>query len=660
MAPQSINHLDKRKVITMKRMNIDIETFSSSNLIECGVYRYAEEPTFEVLLFGVSIDGGPVRCYDLKRGEKLPADIINGLTDESVIKVAFNAQFERICLSQYLGEYLRPDSWRCTMVASLHLGLPGSLEAVGAVLGLEKQKMKEGRELIKYFCIPCKETKTNGRRTRNLPEHAPGRWDLFKEYNIRDVETEMAIADKISRFPVPDQVWDEYILDQYVNDAGVGIDMIFAEQAIRCDEELRDKYLARARVLTGLDNPNSPIQIKDWLSDHGLEMETLTKKDVREAIAKATDDVREVLELRQLTSKSSVKKYTAMKSCCCKDGRAHGLLQFVGAGRTGRWAGRLIQVQNLPRNEISDLEVARSLIRSGCFDAAELLYDSVPDVLSQLIRTAFIPADGCEFLVADYAQVESRYLSWMAGEQWRMDVFENDGDIYSETASKMFHKPVSKHGPNAELRQRGKVSELALGYGGSVGALIQMGAIDLGVPEEELKPMVDTWRAANPKIVQLWWDTGDAVIKVIKDKVPQQVKNLRIRYEAGFLIITLPSGRSLYYPKPRIVQNEYGRESVTYEGIGPTKKWERIESYGPKFIENVTQAACRDLLAEAILRLDRAGYKVVMHVHDEVIVEAKEGTDLDKVCQIMGETPSWAPGLKLTAAGFKCKFYQKD
>ena len=644
----------------MKRINIDIETFSSSNLAECGVYRYAEDPAFEVLLFSVSVDGGPVRCYDLKRGEQLPDDIVAALTDASVIKVAYNAQFERVCLSRHLGQYLRPESWRCTMVASLHLGLPGSLEAVGAVLGLEKQKMKEGRELIKYFCVPCKETKSNGRRSRNLPEHAPGEWEIFKAYNIRDVETEMSIADKISRFPVPDQVWEQYVLDQYINDTGVGIDMTFAEQAIRCDEELRDKYLARARELTGLENPNSPIQIKEWLSEHGMPMKTLTKKDVRETIPIAEGDAREVLELRQLLSKSSVKKYAAMENCCCNDGRSHGLLQFLGAGRTGRWAGRLIQVQNLPRNEIADLEVARSLIRSGCFEAAELLYDSVPDILSQLIRTAFVAEDGCEFLVADYSAVEARYLSWMAGEEWRMEVFANDGDIYSETASRMFHKPVSKHGPNAELRQRGKVSELALGYGGSVKALEAMGALDLGIPEEDLKPMVETWREANPRIVQLWWDVGDAVVRTIKDKMPQRVGNLKFRYESGFLIITLPSGRSLYYPRPRIVMNEYNRESVTYEGITAAKRWDRIESYGPKFCENVTQAACRDLLAEAMLRLDRAGYKIVMHVHDEVVIEAKEGTDLDAVCQIMGETPDWAPGLKLTAAGFRCKFYQKD
>ncbi len=644
----------------MERMNIDIETYSGSNLAECGVYRYAEDPDFEVLLFGVSIDGGPVQCYDLKSGENLPPEIVSGLLDKSVMKIAFNAQFERICLSRHLGKYLAPVSWRCTMVSSLALGLPGSLEAVGAVLGLEKQKMKEGKDLIRYFCIPCKETKTNGRRTRNLPSHAPQQWELFKAYNIRDVETEMAIADKISRFPVGDQVWEQYVLDQYINDAGVEIDAVFVEKAIECDETLREKYISRAREITGLDNPNSPLQIKDWLSEHGLQMESLSKKDVRAAIPTAIGDVKEVLELRQLTSKSSVKKYTAMESCRCKDGRAHGLLQFLGAGRTGRWAGRLVQVQNLPRNEISDLEVARNLIRSGCFEAAELLYDSVPDVLSQLIRTAFIPHNNNKFIVADYGQVEARYLSWMAGEKWRMEVFENDEDIYCASASQMFGVPVEKHGINGELRQKGKISELALGYGGSSMALLAMGAIEQGLKEEELKPLVDSWRAANPKIVKLWWDTGDAVIKTVKDKLPQQVKNIRTRYESGFLIITLPSGRELFYAKPRIIENEYGRESVTYEGVGAAKRWERIESYGPKFIENVTQAACRDLLAEAMLRLDKAGYKIVMHVHDEVIIEAPMDADVDTVCRIMSQTPSWAEGLKLTAAGYECMFYQKD
>jgi DNA polymerase len=644
----------------MKTLNIDIETYSGSNLSECGVYRYSEDPAFEVLLFSVSIDGGPVRCYDLMQGEKLPYNVISGLKDSEVKKIAYNAQFERICLSRHLGIYLSPESWRCTMVHALTLGLPGSLEAVGAVLGLEKQKMKEGRDLIKLFSIPTKPTKANGNRKRTLPSHAPDRWEKFKEYNVRDVETEMAIAEKIARFPVPDSVWEQYVLDQYINDAGVGIDITFAEQAIACDEILKEKYLTRAQKLTGLENPNSPIQLKDWLNENGVEMDSLAKSDVDEMLEIVTGAPKEVLQLRKLLSKSSVKKYKAMENCRCSDGRAHGLLQFVGAGRTGRWAGRLIQVQNLPQNHISDLEVARKLIRSGCFEAAELLYDSVPDTLSQLIRTAFVPEEGRKFIVADFSAVEARYLSWMAGEKWRMDVFEADGDIYSETASRMFGVPVSKHGPNAELRQKGKISELALGYGGSVGALKQMGALKQGLEEDELQPLVNTWRSTNPKIVSLWWDMGNAVIKAVKDKTPQKVRNVSIHYESGFLIITLPSGRSLYYARPRVDKNEMDRDQVTYEGVAANKHWERIESYGPKFIENVTQAACRDLLAEAMLRLDRAGYKIVMHVHDEVVIEAPMDADVDTVCQIMGETPSWAEGLKLTAAGYECQFYQKD
>lgn len=644
----------------MKTLNIDIETYSGSNLAECGVYKYSEDPAFEVLLFSVSIDGGPVRCYDLKQGEKLPYNVVSGLKDPEVIKIAYNAQFERICLSRHLGIYLGPESWRCTMVHALTLGLPGSLEAVGAVLDLEKQKMREGRDLIKLFSVPTKPSKANGNRTRTLPEHAPEKWELFKEYNIRDVETEMAIADKISRFSVPDEVWEQYALDQHINDAGVAIDMTFAEKAIECDELLRDKYLRKAQRLTGLENPNSPIQLKDWLNEHGVQVDSLAKSDVKELLETVEGEAKEVLELRQLLSKSSVKKYKAMENCCASDGSAHGLLQFVGAGRTGRWAGRLIQVQNLPQNHISDLEIARKLIRSGCFEAAEMLYDSVPDILSQLIRTAFVPEAGKKFIVADYSSVEARYLSWMASEVWRMEVFEKDGDIYSETASRMFGKPVAKHGPNAELRQRGKIAELALGYGGSTGALKAMGALQQGLTEEELKPLVDTWRKTNPKIVSLWWEMGDAVIKAVRDKTPQKVKSVAIHYESGFLIITLPSGRSLYYARPRIIENEYGREQVTYEGVAANKHWERIESYGPKFIENVTQATCRDLLAEAMLRLDKAGYKIVMHVHDEVVIEADMNAEVETVCQIMGETPSWAEGLKLTAAGYECEFYQKD
>lgn len=649
-----------RKVIEMKQINIDIETYSNTDLTKAGVYKYADDPSFSVLLFGYSVDQGPVRCIQCAKGEKIPAEIIAALQDPAVMKYAFNASFERVCLSSYLGVHLTPVSWRCTMVASLYLGLPGSLAAVGAVLGLEKQKLSEGKDLIKYFSVPCKPTKTNGGRTRNRPEHDPVKWDAFVRYNIRDVETEMGIAQKISRFPVPDEIWKQYVLDQRINDLGVAIDMTLAQKAIECDEECRAKYLARATELTGLENPNSPIQLKEWLQSQGADVESLAKKEVKELLATADGDVKEVLQLRQLLSKSSVKKYTAMETCCCSDGRAHGLLQFYGANRTGRWAGRLIQVQNLPQNHISDLEVARNLIRSGCFEAAEVLYDSVPDLLSQLIRTAFVPKAGCKFIVADFSAVEARALSWMAGEKWRMDVFAKNGDIYCASASQMFGVPVEKHGVNGHLRQRGKVAELALGYGGSVGAMVAMGAIEQGLTEEELKPIVDSWRQSNPKIVQLWWDIDKAAITAVKEKKPTRVKCFSFRYESGFLIATLPSGRSLFYAKPRIMRNEYDRDSLTYEGVGTAKRWERIESYGPKIVENLTQALCRDLLAEAMQRLSDAGYKIVMHVHDEAVIEAPMDADVNAACEIMSQTPSWAPGLVLNAAGYECAFYQKD
>ena len=644
----------------MKQINIDIETYSNTDLTKAGVYKYVDDPSFTVLLFGYSVDLGPVRCIQCAKGEKIPAEIIAGLMDSAVMKYAFNASFERVCLGKFLKVHLSPVSWRCTMVASLYLGLPGSLAAVGAVLGLEKQKLSEGKDLIKYFSIPCKPTKANGGRSRNRPEHAPEKWEAFVRYNIRDVETEMGIAQKISRFPVPDEIWKQYVLDQRINDLGVAIDMTLAEKAIACDEECRARYLARATYLTGLENPNSPIQLKEWLQSRGADVESLAKKEVKELLNTATGDVKEVLELRQLLSKSSVKKYTAMETCCCQDGRAHGLLQFYGANRTGRWAGRLIQVQNLPQNHISDLEVARSLIRSGCFEAAEVLYDSVPDLLSQLIRTAFVPKDGCKFVVADFSAVEARALSWVAGEKWRMDVFAENGDIYCASASQMFGVPVVKHGVNGELRQKGKIAELALGYGGSVGAMVAMGALDQGLTEEELKPIVDSWRQTNPKIVQLWWEVDKAAVTAVKEKKPMRVKCFTFRYESGFLIATLPSGRSLFYAKPRIMRNEYDRDSLTYEGVGTSKRWERIESYGPKIVENLIQALCRDLLAEAMQRLSDAGYKIVMHVHDEVVLETPLNADVDTACQIMSETPSWAQGLVLNAAGYECAFYQKD
>ena len=953
----------------MKQINIDIETYSGTDLSKAGVYKYVDDPSFTVLLFSFSIDEGPVECIQCAKGEKIPEEVTTALQDETVIKVAFNAAFERVCIGKYIGAYLPPDSWRCTMVASLYLGLPGSLAAVGAVLGLEKQKLTEGKELIKYFSVPCKPTKSNGGRTRNLPEHDPEKWDAFVRYNIRDVETEMGIGDKVSRFPVPDYLWQQYILDQRINDIGIEIDMTLARQAIRCDEECRERYLKRATELTSLENPNSPIQLKEWLIANGAEVDSLAKKEVTELLKSSSGDVKEVLQLRQLLSKSSVKKYAAMEACCCSDGRAHGLLQFYGANRTGRWAGRLIQVQNLPQNHIPDLEVGRSLIRGGYFEAAELLYDSVPDLLSQLIRTAFVPREGCQFLVADFSAVEARALSWMAGEKWRMDVFAENGDIYCMSASQMFGVPVEKHGVNGHLRQKGKIAELACiaegqlvltdqglvpienittdhllwdgeswvmhdgviykgerevityegltatadhlvwvkgeqrpvrfgvaaasgahlvqtgdggrairlgedfqsgkkveqkmepllrlnrvpglwkramaeswkfaqrkvkglsalfaaktdptlarpetdssktemresqrsaisqlwrkgnpvqlpfsngggtvsytdlwdaltrfgigpdrqrrelrrgepevcaqvsqsdeskkdcawkirssllalfrndsekktvrgdesgtdysrcgegcggeakmleankrtarlydirnagrhhrftvsgklvhncGYGGSVGALIAMGALDQGLSEEELKPIVDSWRSANPKIVQFWWDVDRAIITAVKERKPTHVKCFDFRYESGFLIATLPSGRSLYYAKPRVMPNEYGRDSLTYEGAGSAKHWERIESYGPKVVENICQGFCRDLLAEAMQRLDDAGYRIVMHVHDEVVIEAPMDADLNTVCEIMSRTPSWAPGLVLSAAGYTCPFYQKD
>lgn len=644
----------------MKQINIDIETYSNTDLTKAGVYKYADDPSFSVLLFGYSVDQGPVRCIQCAKGEKIPAEIIAALQDPAVMKYAFNASFERVCLSRYLGIHISPISWRCTMVASLYLGLPGSLAAVGTVLGLEKQKLSEGKELIKFFSVPCKPTKTNGGRTLNRPEHDPEKWGAFVKYNIRDVETEMGIAQKISRFPVPDDIWKQYVLDQLINDTGIAIDMTLAQKAVQCDEECRAKYLARARRLTGLENPNSPIQLKEWLQSQGAEVESLAKKEVKELLTTAEGDVKEVLQLRQLLSKSSVKKYTAMETCFCSDGRAHGLLQFYGANRTGRWAGRLIQVQNLPQNHISDLEVGRSLIRNGCFEAAEVLYDSVPDLLSQLIRTAFIPKEGCKLIVADFSAVEARALSWMAGEKWRMDVFAKNGDIYCASASQMFGVPVEKHGINGHLRQRGKVAELALGYGGSVGAMVAMGAIEQGLTEEELKPIVDSWRQSNPKIVQLWWDIDKAAITAVKEKKLTCVKYFTFHYESGFLIATLPSGRSLFYVKPRIMRNEYDRDSLTYEGVGTARRWERIESYGPKIVENLTQALCRDLLAEAMQRLSDAGNKIVMHVHDEVVIEAPMDADVTAVCEIMAQTPSWAPGLVLNAAGYECSFYQKD
>lgn len=644
----------------MKRMNIDIETYSEADLSKSGVYKYVDAPGFEVLLFGYSADGSPVKVISLAEGEELPQEIKEALLDDTVLKFAFNAQFERVCLEKYLGVHLAPDAWRCTMVASLYLGLPGSLAQVGAVLGVEKKKLETGKDLIKFFSVPCKPTKTNGGRTRNLPEHDREKWQQFITYNARDVETEMDIMEKVARFPVPDFLWKQYAQDQRINDLGIELDMVLVTQAIKCDEESRERYLKRAQELTGLENPNSPIQLKEWILSNGVEMETLTKAEVASVMETAIGPVKEVLELRQLLSKSSVKKYVAMENCRCSDGRAHGLLQFYGANRTGRWAGRLVQVQNLPQNHIPDLAIARNLIKSGCFEAVELLYDSIPDTLSQLIRTAFVPREGCKFMVADFSAIEARVIAWLAGESWRQEVFRNNGDIYCASASQMFGVPVEKHGVNGELRQKGKIAELALGYGGGVGAMISMGAIDMGLAEEELQPIVDSWRQSNPAIVKLWWDVHRCVIKAVKDKQPQTYKCLTFEYQSGMLFIGLPSGRRLAYAKPSVYRNDYDRDEIAYMGMDATKKWGKIDSYGPKFVENIIQAMSRDILAEAMARIEAAGYDIVMHVHDEAVIEAPRDAVLEDACQIMSKAPDWTPGLILNAAGYECEFYQKD
>lgn len=642
----------------MQYLSIDIETYSSVNLQKAGVYKYAESPDFEILLFGYSVDGGAVHVIDLACGKKIPAEIVDALSDESVIKWAFNAQFERVCLSNFLETWLSPDSWHCTMVWSATLGLPLSLEGVGAVLGLEKQKLTEGKNLIKYFCVPCIPTKTNGGRTRNLPQHDMEKWEQFKAYNLRDVETEMSIQKKLSRFPVPDTIWDEYHLDQEINDRGIGLDMPLVEQAIAIDSSSRKNLTQQIQNLTDLDNPNSVAQMKGWLSDNGLEMDTLGKKAVAETLKTAPKHLADVLSLRQQLAKSSVKKYTAMQTAVCKDSRARGMFQYYGANRTGRFAGRIIQLQNLPQNHMSDLADARALVRSGNYDALELLYDDIPDTLSQLIRTAFVPQDGKKFIVADFSAIEARVLAWLAGEKWRMQVFADGKDIYCSSASQMFGVPVEKHGINGHLRQKGKIAELALGYGGSVGALKSMGALEMGLTEEELQPLVNAWRNANPMITALWWDIDRAVKTTVREHIPTEVAGLKFTYESGFLFMKLPSGRRLAYVKPRMGINQFGSESVTYEGVGATKKWERLESYGPKFCENAIQAIARDILMYAMQTLRNCS--IVAHVHDELIIEADRRMSLSAVCEQMGRTPPWAKGLLLRADGYECDFYKKD
>lgn len=642
----------------MRTLSIDIESYSDVDLSKCGVYKYASSPAFEILLFGYAVDGGDVQVVDLACGEQIPDEIISALSDTSVTKWAFNAMFERVCLSNFLGEWLEPEGWHCTMVWSATLGLPLSLETAGAALGLEKQKLTEGKDLIRYFCVPCKPTKANGGRTRNRSEHDPGKWERFKAYNLRDVETEMQIQKRLSNFPVPDAIWEEYHLDQEINDRGIGVDMELVQQAIAIDARSRERLTAAMQELTELENPNSVQQMKQWLADHGMETDTLGKKAVAELVKTAQEPLREVLSLRQQLAKSSVKKYAAMENAVCADSRAHGMFVFYGANRTGRFSGRLIQLQNLYKNTMPDLAQARALVRSGNYEALSMLYEDIPDTLSQLIRTAFVPQDGRKLIVADFSAIEARVLAWLAGEKWVLEVFEKGGDIYCETAARMFHCRVEKHGENAELRQKGKQATLSCGYGGSVGALKAMGALEAGMTEEELQPLVDSWRAANPNIVRFWWDVDRAVKECVKMRIPTETHGLRFDYRSAMLFITLPSGRKLAYVKPRIGENQFGGESVTYMGVGGTKKWERLESYGPKFVENIVQGTARDILCNAMQTLKNCS--IVAHVHDEIIIEADRRMSVTAVCEQMGRTPPWAKGLKLRADGYECEFYQKD
>ena len=664
----------------MKTISIDIETFASADLSKCGVYKYAEAQDFEILLFGYSVDGGAVQVVDFTAGETLPPEILDALTDRSVQKWAFNANFERVCLSRYLSDrgisfdpfadnhfasphpsqakYLSPTSWRCSMVWSAVMGLPLSLEGAGAVLGLAKQKLAEGKDLIRYFCKPCAATAANGQRTRNIPKHAPDKWAAFKAYNKRDVEVEMSIQDRLERFPVPDSIWDEYVLDQEINDRGVLVDRTLVKNAIAADARSRAELIFLMKEITKLDNPNSVAQMKEWLADHGLETDTLGKKAVVELLKTAPEMLGRALSLRQQLAKSSVKKYQAIENAVCADGRTRGMFQFYGANRTGRWAGRLVQLQNLPQNHLPDLEQARALVRIGDFAALDLLYDSVPEVLSELIRTAFIPRPDTKFVVADFSAIEARAIAWLAGERWRNEVFASHGKIYEASASRMFHVPMEEVTKGSPLRQKGKIAELALGYGGSVGALKAMGALEMGLTEEELKPLVTAWRASNPNIVRLWWDVDKAVMTAVRDRTVTETHGIRFGVQSGILFITLPSGRRLAYVKPRIGTNQFGSDCVTYEGVGATKKWERLESYGPKFVENIVQAISRDILCQAMLALQPC--PIVMHVHDEIVMEADQNISLQTVCSQMSSTPPWAEGLLLCADGYDCPFYKKD
>ena len=646
----------------IKTLLCDIETFSSENLSKCGAYRYSEATDFEILLFGYCVNDGPVTVIDLASGEKISHEIIAAIKNPNVTKYAHNSSFERICLSRYLGlpvgEYLDPKSWKCTMIWAAYMGLPFSLEGVGAVLALNKQKLKEGTNLIKYFCSQCAPTTSNGGRTRNMPEHDLEKWEMFKVYNIRDVETELAIKLRLEKFPVPDFVWDEYHLSEKINDRGVKVDMALVQQAINIDVRCRAELSTAMKKLTNIDNPNSVQQMKNWLADNGVETDTLSKKIVGELLKTAPPEMQSVLALRQQLAKSSVKKYQAMEKTVCADGCIRGMFFFYGANRTGRFSSKYVQLQNLPQNHLPDLEQARALVRIGDFTALELLYDSVPEVLSELIRTAFIPKPGSKFVVADFSAIEARVIAWLAGERWRNEVFASHGKIYEASASRMFHVPIEEVTKGSPLRQKGKIAELALGYGGSVGALKAMGALEMGLTEEELKPLVTAWRSANPNIVRLWWDVDKAAMTAVRDRTVTETQGIRFGVQSGILFITLPSGRRLAYVKPRIGTNQFGSDCVTYEGVGATKKWERLESYGPKFVENIVQAISRDILCHAMQALQPC--PIVMHVHDEIVMEADQNISLQTVCSQMSRTPPWAKGLLLCADGYDCPFYKKD
>ena len=650
----------------MKELFIDIETYSDIDLGKCGVYRYAQSINFEILLFAYSIDGGPVHVVNVKEQEQIPGDVIKALIDNSVKKYAYNAVFERICLSKHLGypvgHYLSPDGWYCDMVHAATLGLPLSLENVGIVLGLEKQKLSIGKSLIKYFCVPCTPTKTNGLRTRNLPHHDRDKWNEFIEYNRRDVETEIEIHNRLSKFPVLKQEWDNYHLDQRINDYGIMIDMDFVNHAIKCDEENQETNIEKAKLITGVDNPNSPKQLKEWLVEQGMiGVDSLSKADVQRLLKDATGNVEEILRLRQDIAKSSVKKYQAMQNAVCKDSRARGLIQFYGANRTGRFSGRLIQVQNLPQNHLEPLEEARELIRNEDLDAILGKFGAVSTVLSELIRTAFIPKTGYRFIVSDFSAIEARVLAWLSGEEWRIELFEQGGDIYCKSASKMFGVPVEKNGVNKELRQKGKIAELALGYNGGINALKSFGAVAMGIQESELKPMVDKWREANPNIVRLWKMLDKVAKYVVTKKASYECYGLKFSYERGIMFIELPSGRRLAYCKPRLGVNAFGSECITYEGIGAGKKWERIETFGGKLCENIVQAIARDVLVESMMRLYKNRYKITMHIHDEVVLEVQdEVSSVEEVCRLMSIRPKWAKDLPLNADGYECKFYKKE